>query len=68
MKIIYSHQQVLGLVWQAVYKAGSMRALAREVGISPSFISDVLLGHRKVGVKLLLHLKVRREVVYTREV
>lgn len=60
----------LALLRVAVVKAGSIRAYARQTGVSPAHISDVLNGSREPGEKILgpLHLekKVTRIVRYYR--
>ena len=45
---------------------GSLRALAREIGISPAYLSDVLRGNRYPGPKIAKYLSLKRKVTWTR--
>lgn len=47
-----------------VKACGSQRTLAREIGVSEPYLSDVLNGRREPGAKLLEGLGYRRVVVY----
>lgn len=41
----------------------SLRALATEVGVSPAYLSDVMLGRRPLGPRLLDHFGLERVTV-----
>jgi hypothetical protein len=58
--------QVIGMVRNEVTRAGSMRALCREWGVTPSYMCDLLNGRRAPGPKILGPLKLtkRKTVVY----
>lgn len=43
-----------------IKKAGSLRGLARELNVSPAYLSDVRTGRRFPGPKLLDPLGLRR--------
>ena len=45
---------------------GSQRALARLIGVSPSFLNDILLGKREPVGKVLEFLGYERVVTYRR--
>lgn len=47
-----TEQQVRERVEALVVKAGSMRALAREWGMTPSYLSDFLNGRRGAGPQI----------------
>ena len=49
-----------------VWEAGSLRALARKLGLSAAYLSDVRLGKREFGVKLCRALGAERRVVIQR--
>lgn len=40
----------------------SLRALAREIGCSPAYLSDIMRGNRNPGPKILVYLQLSREV------
>jgi hypothetical protein len=48
-----------------VTRAGTMRAAALEMGVSLSYISDVLAGKRLPGKKVLNALGLRKVVTFT---
>jgi len=50
----------------AITKAGTSRALAKKLGISESYLSDVIIGRNKPGPKMLKALKLKREFTYKR--
>lgn len=58
---------VLAHINGLVMRAGSLRALARTWDISAPYLSDVLLGKRNPGPKILKHLGLRCHVVVTRQ-
>jgi transcriptional regulator with XRE-family HTH domain len=40
----------------------SLRALAREIGCSPAYLSDIMRGNRSPGPKILAFLGLSREI------
>jgi hypothetical protein len=62
--------EVRAALRKACEKAGSLRAWARSRGVSPAYVSDVLLGQRAPGPAILeaLGLEVERteKTVYRR--
>jgi hypothetical protein len=63
-----TEQDVVTLVQAEATRLGSMRALAREWGISPAYVSDLLQGRRAPGPKILgpLGLRAVRTLAYER--
>lgn len=51
-----SLEEVRNALRGKVEAAGSMRAHAREIGVSPSYLNDVLNGNRLPGPAVLAHL------------
>ena len=47
-------------------KAGTQTALAKELGISKPYLSDILKGKRDPGPKVLAQLGIRRVVTFER--
>ncbi len=43
---------------------GTAKALADRIGVSTAYLSDVFLGHRTPGPKILAFLGIERVVVY----
>lgn len=54
------------LLWQHVRKEGSQRALARKIGVSPTFLNDILLEKREPAGKVVTFLGLQRVVTYIR--
>ena len=52
---------VLRAIEREIKSAGGVRALARHWGISPSYVSDLRLGRRGPGPKVLRRLRLHRE-------
>ena len=59
--------QVLGQLRKATRRAGSQRAWARQHGVSAAYVSDVLLGRRNPGSKILEPLGLVQRVTYSVE-
>jgi transcriptional regulator with XRE-family HTH domain len=49
-------EQLIAKLKHLAEKAGSQAALAKELGVSPSYLSDVLNGLRQPGISLLAPL------------
>lgn len=56
--------QMHAYIFLLVEQAGSQKALAKSLGISESYLSDVLHFRREPGEKLLGAIGVKAEVVY----
>ena len=54
---------VAALVHARIAEAGSLRALAREWGVSPAYLSDLTNGRRGPGPKILGPLGLVREKI-----
>jgi Helix-turn-helix len=54
--VFMDREQLIAKLKQLVEKAGSQAALAKELGVSPSYLSDVLNGLRQPGISLLAPL------------
>ena len=52
-KRIYTQSEVIARLKEACKEAGSLRAWARAYGCSAAYVSDVLLGKRDPGPKIL---------------
>lgn len=64
-----SEKDVIDEIRKTVKAYGSMRALAREWQVTPSYISDLLKGRRVPGPKILSQLglrAVRQPTIYVR--
>lgn len=58
MKLIpFDLDEVLNAIRGHVTRAGSLRALGRKWKVTPAYLSDILLGSRKPGPKVLKHMK-----------
>ena len=60
-----TRDDVIRLPERMVDRAGSRSALAKEIGVSPAYIGDVLLGTRDPGPAILSVLGLRRQVQIT---
>jgi DNA-binding transcriptional regulator YdaS (Cro superfamily) len=65
----FTEEQVVAEVAALRDKLGGVRALARHLGVSPSYVSDVMTGRRAPGPDFLKAVGIRKEVVvrYVRE-
>jgi Helix-turn-helix. len=46
------------------YGMGSQKDLAKDIGISPQYLHDILTGRREPGEKVCEYLGVERTVIY----
>ena len=60
-----TRDEVINLLHRMMERAGSRAALAKEFGVSPAYIGDVLLGKRDPGPAILNVLGLRRQVQIT---
>jgi hypothetical protein len=58
---------VYGLLRERIAAAGSQRAYATRVGISPQFLSDVLMARSEPSAAILADLGLQRVVRYIRK-
>ena len=66
MATTLSKAHVLEMLRRKARTAGSQKALAEALGVTPAFLSDVLHGKREPGPTMLRALGLRRVVVYVR--
>lgn len=59
----YSEEQVREMISKLRDKLGGVRSLAREINVSPSYVSDVLTGRRAPGPDFLNAVGIRKEVI-----
>ncbi len=62
-----TESEVVALVRIAIAKAGSIRALGRQWGVTPSYLCDLRDGRRAPGPKILDQLGLKRVKVVTYE-
>lgn len=63
-----TEQRLLELVRIGVEVAGSQKEFAKQVGVSPQYLTDILRGRRPVGTaqKILDWFKLERVVMFRR--
>lgn len=54
-----TEQQVIQRVKKEIERVGSLRGLAREWGVTPSYLCDIVNGRRAPGPKILTPLGLR---------
>lgn len=59
-----TEQDVMDRLRAAVTAAGSQKAYAEQIGVSQSYLSDVLIGNRAPGEKILTALDLEAVVMY----
>jgi len=59
-----TRDDVIGLLQLSVKQAGSQRALAKKIGVTPAHVGHVLAG-KEPGPAILKHLGLRRVVTTT---
>jgi len=58
---------VYGRIRIAINKAGTQKAWAEEIGVSPQFLNDVLHGKRQPSDRMLKPLGIIRQTTYSVE-
>lgn len=58
-------EDLMQKLWQAVNEAGSQTALASKIGVTKSYLCDVLHGRREFSENMAASIGVQRETVYT---
>lgn len=56
--------QVKQLMAIKIIQAGSQQEFAKQCDISPAYLSDILMGRRKIAKNILKMLGLKRVVVY----
>lgn len=64
--VCYSIRKVRWRLTLLVRAAGTQQACARQIGISQSYLSDILLGRRRVPPRVLRRLGLQRVEHYQR--
>lgn len=59
-----TEQEVLDRLRAVVAAAGSQKAYADRIGVSQSYLSDVLIGNRAPGEKILTALGLEAVIMY----
>lgn len=58
----FTEADVRAMIARLRDKSGGVRAMARGLGVSPSYVSDVLNGRRAPGPDFLKAVGIRKEV------
>lgn len=66
-KELYTHEELVGMIWTRVKIHGSLVACAKSYGVSPGYLHDVMNGNRKIGPKLMSCLAVKRITIFVSE-
>ena len=59
-----TEQEVMDRLRAAVAAAGSQKAYAEQIGVSQTYLSDVLTGNRAPGEKILTALSLEAVMMY----
>lgn len=59
-----TEQEVMARLRAAVAAAGSQKAYAEQIGVSQTYLSDVLTGNRAPGEKILTSLGLEAVAMY----
>ena len=62
----YTREEVVKMLRQRQGSRESVE-LAQEIGISPQLMSGIFVGNRQPNEKVLKFLKLRKQVVYSRQ-
>lgn len=57
-------ERVIAMLEQMAGELGSQKDLAQQLGIAPSYLSDVMAGKREPGDKIIRQLGLKKVVVY----
>lgn len=61
----WDREDVVAMLRREVSLTGSQKMVAERIGISPSWLSDILTGHRVPAGRVLAHLSLKRVAVYS---
>ena len=61
-----TRDELVQLLQQKIQRAGTQTAIAKELGITPAYLGDVLRGKRDPGPSLLNALGFRRVITYVK--
>ena len=61
-----TEERVLDMVRGAIHAEGSQKAWAQRIGLSESYLSDVLNGRRDISPRILKYLDLERVTTYRR--
>ena len=64
MKAVIDKEDIVSFLRHEQDRAGSLTALAKDVGVSLSYLSDVCNGRRDPGPVILKYLGLRKRVTY----
>ena len=59
-----SHEELISRLSALVSEAGTQKVLAQKLGISAPYLSDILMGKREPGGKVLRQLGLERVISY----
>ena len=59
-------QEMVDLIKGEVLRRGSQRILAKDIGVSDAYVSDILLGKRGIGPAILHFLGYCTEIRYVK--
>ena len=62
-----TEQEVLERLRTAIKRAGGQRAFAKQAGLTPAYVNDVVHGRRALADKILSTIGVKRTVMYSVE-
>lgn len=62
-----TRQDVIILIEELVQEEGSQAAAAKRIGITPSYVGDVLRGTREPGPAILSFFGIEKETVYRKK-
>lgn len=60
--MIYTKKEVIELIKGRIKLVGTQAAFAKKVGITPSYLCDILQEKRSIGIKVLKYLNL--EICY----
>lgn len=62
-----TQDELIQMLYQKVRTAGSQKKLAKLLGVTPSYLGDILHGRRDPGKLILSALKLERIVRYEKQ-
>jgi len=57
-------EKVIEAIYDLIVQHGSQNAVAKLLGIKPSYLSDILHGHREISEKVAREIGYYRRVVF----
>jgi len=63
----YSESEMVAILWDMVAEHGSQKRVAEIIGITPTYLSDILHGDRKISESVSRRIGYLKQTVFTKD-